>query len=167
MMRAYIMDVIANVQMPEQTQSKNHVDANQLSQVFDTYLSKIKVLSLDCFDTILWRKTAAPVDVFHDLEQYPTFQKLGFTAFQRIQAESNARLNNLIVHGTNEATLRDIYLANLPELTETEIKELEAEEIAAEVQACYPFPPIIELMRKAHQHNIKIIIISDSTSSVK
>src|SRR5690349_1172623 len=40
----------------------------------------IKILSLDCFDTILWRKTSTAIDVFYHLQDRPHFQTLGFTA---------------------------------------------------------------------------------------
>ena len=84
------MDTVVNgaILSPE---IKTRVHATDLLSVLDQYGEKIKVLSLDCFDTILWRKTVAPIDVFYDLQQRPTFQALGFSASLRITAETNAR----------------------------------------------------------------------------
>ena len=43
------------------------------------WLDAIKVLSLDCFDTILWRGVAQPTDVFFAMCNDPLFKKLGIT----------------------------------------------------------------------------------------
>lgn len=141
---------------------KPQIRTNELLTTFDTYLPKIKVLSLDCFDTIIWRNTATPTDVFYTIQQASSFKSLGFTANLRIQAEKNARQKKIVSHTSNEVTLTDIYLASYPTLSPTEINTLIEAEMNAEKNACYAFPPIIDLIRNAHANGIKIIIVSDT-----
>lgn len=141
-------------------QTKAH--SSQLLSIFETYVDKIKVLSLDCFDTLLWRKTATPVDVFYDLQNKPHFQSHGLTAVLREQAEINARKRNFLRRGTTEVTLHDIYLAHSPDLTLEELNALCEEEMTAESEACFAFLPIVQLMRAAQKRGIKIIIVSNT-----
>src|SRR5262249_62392465 len=67
------------------------VRGHELPGLLDAHAPGAKVLSLDCFDTILWRRTATPSDVFFDLANEPAFQALGLSARLRAQAESLAR----------------------------------------------------------------------------
>jgi predicted HAD superfamily hydrolase len=122
----------------------------------------LKILSLDCFDTLLWRKVAEPSDVFYDLQHYPTFSALGITARQRMTAERQARSYNYLQQENNEVTLHEIYRTGFPSLTEKQIQALMEEEIAAESETCYPFLPIVNLMRNAISRNVKIIIVSST-----
>lgn len=145
-----------------QKTSKPQVRANELIQLLDHYANDIEVLSLDCFDTIIWRKTATPSDVFYDMQTRPTFAALDFTALMRMRAEGKARDTKLTSTGLCEVTLHDIYTAALPKLSQEQIEALTNDEIAAELDACYPFPPLIELIRAAHARGLKIIIVSDT-----
>lgn len=156
------MDTVANAEPKTTSVSNNQAHASHLISAFNQHVSQISVLSLDCFDTILWRKTATPADVFHDLHKRPTFKALDYHSFLRTQSESNARLKKLLTTGSNEVQLRDIYLAAFPNLTEEQITALEEEELAAEIDACYPHPSVVELIRTAHAAGLKIIIVSDT-----
>ena len=156
------MDVLTNLDAPQSSTLNERIRPTDLKFVLDHYADKIKVLSLDCFDTLLWRKSASPVDVFYDLEQYPTFQSLGITAILRFRAEADARMMKNFEPGSNEIQLKDIYQSFSADLNETQLDALAKEELAAEVEACYPFPPIMELIRKAHALGLKIIIVSDT-----
>jgi predicted HAD superfamily hydrolase len=148
------------VAIPSETRS--HVYAADLLDAFHAFQPKIKTLSLDCFDTLLWRKTATPIDVFYALQHRPTFQALGFSAELRIRAESKARQMKMIQTSSTEVTLADIYRAAFPNLNEQQIIALAEEELAEEVEACYAFLPVIDLMRAAKKNNLKIIIVSDT-----
>lgn len=139
-----------------------HIQAKDLLTTFNRYADTIKVLSLDCFDTLLWRKTISPKDVFFDLQQYPTFKALDIAAIHRIDAESSARSLMAIRQGHFEVNLSDIYQTGFPTLSATDITNLIEEEIAAEIAACYAFPPTVDLMRAAHTRGIKIIIVSNT-----
>jgi predicted HAD superfamily hydrolase len=144
------------------TEMQSHVYAADLVDTFHAFLPKIKTLSLDCFDTLLWRKTATPVDVFYALQHRPTFQALGFSAELRVQAESKARQMKMIQTGSIEVMLTDIYRAAFPNLDEQKIIALTEEELAEEVETCYAFLPVIDLMRAAKKNNLNIIIVSDT-----
>ena len=122
----------------------------------------LKILSLDCFDTLLWRKVAEPSDVFYDLQNYTTFAELGISASQRITAERKARNYNYLQQGNIEASLYEIYRLGFSSLTEMQIQALMAEEIAAESASCYSFLPVIKLLRDAVVRNLKIIIVSST-----
>jgi FMN phosphatase YigB (HAD superfamily) len=134
----------------------------ELPKVFSYYANKIKVLSLDCFDTLLWRRTATPVDVFYDLQQKPTFKKIGLTALLRARLELQARNLNVIRKKNSEVNLTEIYQAGFPQLTDDEINTLTEEELGAEKEACFYFPPILSLMQEARKCGIKIIIVSNT-----
>ena len=47
---------------------KTTVRASELSTLLDRAPTSVRILSLDCFDTLLWRDVNAPNDVFADLE---------------------------------------------------------------------------------------------------
>lgn len=135
-------------------------NANELLNIFNQYADKIKVLSLDCFDTLLWRKAASPMDVFYDLQHKPTFKSLGISPTMRIRAEGKARaLNNL--EDRYEVQLDEIYRNIFPDLNDEQLKQLAEEEISAEIETLYAFQPVVELIRAAHAKGIKIIIVSD------
>lgn len=138
------------------------IHVGQLFSAFENYRAHIQILSLDCFDTLLWRTTKTPIDVFYNLVQRNMFKSLGYTALMRTRGEASARTLNVLNHLTSEVTLPDIYRFHFPELTSEEINTLMDEEIAEEVETCYAFLPIVELIRAAHALNIKIIIVSNT-----
>lgn len=136
--------------------------ATDLLATFAAYSNKIKILSLDCFDTLLWRKSITPTDVFFDLQHQPTFKELGFTAIMRVNAEATARKLKIIQQQKSEVTLDEIYLEYFPELTREQLNALANEELNVESDYCFAFPPILDLIRTAHAQKIKIIIVSDT-----
>jgi predicted HAD superfamily hydrolase len=133
-----------------------------IDALLDSDDNTIKVLSLDCFDTLLWRRVAEPIDVFYDLQNYPTFSALGITYKQRDFAERLARKYAYLHRGNTEVTLQEIYQHGFPSLRQDQIRSLMQEEIAAESEVCYAFPPVIKLIEKAKARNIKIIIVSST-----
>src|SRR2546423_997925 len=108
------MDSVLQRKATEQAQQT--VRASELISLFNTYADNIKVLSLDCFDTLLWRKTSAPQDVFYDLQNRPAFKKLGYNAVMRINSETNARKKKVIQDYLNEVKLNEIYRNMFPDL---------------------------------------------------
>ena len=141
---------------------RTKVHASELLSVFNEYVDKIKVLSLDCFDTILWRNAAQPDDVFYDLDKNPLFKSLGFSARTRGEAEAKACQLMRVRTGTTQAKLKDIYRAVSMNLSDKQIEDLVEEELTAEIKACYIFPPIIELIHAAAAKQKKIVIVSDT-----
>jgi FMN phosphatase YigB (HAD superfamily) len=154
------MEIVASTLSIEPIKLQIHAD--QLSTLLDQYAHKIKILSLDCFDTLLWRKTATPADVFFDLQHKPSFQAIGMTPKLRAQAEELARRKMQLASGTTEVKLKDIYLTSFPDLHADFLNSLAAEELAAELDCCYAFPPMMDLLQKAHSKGLKIIIVSDT-----
>src|SRR5262249_3845065 len=108
------------------------VRGHELPGLLDAHAPGAKVLSLDCFDTILWRRTATPSDVFCDLANEPAFQALGLSARLRAQAESLARSFRRLHGARPEVRLAEIFRAGFPELPDDRIEELEETELAAE-----------------------------------
>lgn len=155
------MDVVANRTATFES-SRVAVRAHELLHAFDYYRDKIKVLSLDCFDTILWRRTATPKDVFIDLQQQPTFKRLGLTNVMRVKGEMHAAQLKKITANHSHATLAEIHRACLLDISEDEIRALGEEELAMEIASCYAFSPVVDLMRKAHHAGIKMIVVSDT-----
>lgn len=156
------MQTLSHTDAIVSAQLKNRITAAELLTSFDHYANKIKVLSLDCFDTLLWRKTAQPKDVFYDLQHRAAFQEQGISALTRINSELLAYRMSRVKHANNQATLAEIYRCGWPHLTQAQSTTLIQNEIASEIDACYVFPPIIALMRAAHAKGIKIIIVSDT-----
>ena len=143
---------------------KLQVKANQLNAITDLLVSNpaIKILSLDCFDTILWRKSASPQDIFFDLQNHPSFKKLDFTARLRIQSEEIARNKKIFKYASSEVKLIEIYQANFPNLSHEDYKNLEEAEVMNDMNYCYAFPGLINLINYASHIGKKIIIVSDS-----
>ena len=129
---------------------------HQLAAALDRAPEGIELLSLDCFDTLIWRNVHAPAHVFADLgENAPTPQ-------QRIWAEGHARSRMALRKGWNEATIEQIYEALLPGHAD----EIRARGVAAELEAearhCYAFAPTVALMRAAKAAGLKVAIVSDT-----
>ena len=114
----------------------------------------ITILSLDCFDTLLWRDTHAPSDVFRALGS-PVLQ-------QRIWAEQRARTAAGVRARRNEVGIAEIYAQLLPNATPAERAAMVAAELAAEAAHCFAFLPTVELMRAARARGLGIIVISDT-----
>jgi FMN phosphatase YigB (HAD superfamily) len=127
---------------------------HQLATVLDGRRG-IRMLSLDCFDTLLWRDVHAPADLFAVLE--------GVTPDQRKSAEATARKARVLAHqASGEVTLREIYAVLLPDATEAEREAHVVREIDAEARHCHAFGPTVELMRAAKRRGMPIAIVSDT-----
>jgi len=116
----------------------------------------VRVLSLDCFDTLLWRDVHRPADIFPLLGT--------ISREQRMRAESGARKARHLEMGggSTEVTLREIYTAHMPHAEAAAIDALVDVEIAVEARHCYAFAPTVELMHEAKRRGIKIVIVSDT-----
>lgn len=136
--------------------------ANALEAQWLSSFDGVKVLSLDCFDTLLWRKVAAPTDVFYALAASEPFRRLGLSAAMRISAEGQARRNNWLLKGSMEVTLADIYRQALPEAGAELIAELAECELACEMAHCFVFEPTFELIRQARRQGMKVVVVSDT-----
>ncbi len=149
---------------PTKDPARTTVRAFELPQALEFFAPLIGAITLDCFDTLLWRQTGKPIDVFFDLAKTPAARAVGMTAFDRMTAETSARQFARVRSRTVEVKLADIYHADhlqLP-MTEAQRSALITAELAAEEQACFAFPPFVELVRGAHAKGLKVYIVSDT-----
>lgn len=115
----------------------------------------VKILSLDCFDTLLWRLVNKPSDIFFLLNQ-------SLSAAARSKAENNARKKKLLLTGSTEVNLRDIYNETSLYLTDEDTSVLINNELDIEKKYSHTFEPAIELLIEAKKRNIRTIIVSDT-----
>jgi FMN phosphatase YigB (HAD superfamily) len=122
----------------------------------------IQALTLDCFDTILWRHTDVPTDVFHEMQQRPAFQAAGIDAALREKSERLARQLQYVRTGRSEVTLEQIYQAARPGLSPEMLRWLAEDELAAEMHACHAHPGAVRLLRDAKARRLPVTIVSDT-----
>lgn len=114
----------------------------------------IRVLSLDCFDTLLWRDSHAPTDIFAGLSK--------LSIGQRIVGETNARKAAATLSRGTEVGLSQIYAQAMPNASQAEHKCAIEDELVAEAAACFAFKPTVDLMRAAKAAGHQVIIVSDT-----
>lgn len=129
---------------------------HQLSTLLDQGELDFDLLSLDCFDTLIWRNVNMPRDVFHDLGIE------GVGAHQRVVAEQRARDRSRLSSRTDEVSIEAIYREVFPGGGEATVAAGVAAELAAEARHCYAFRPTVELMRAAKRQGRTIVIVSDT-----
>ena len=125
----------------------------ELAGVLDRYPG-VKVLSLDCFDTLLWRDCHAPTDLFGALP--------GVTTMQRTTGEGRARALARATRDARDVPIDAIYAAIMPQADARTRASAIAAEIAAEARHCHAFAPTVALMREARARGMKVIIVSDT-----
>lgn len=118
------------------------------------WFPEARVLSLDCFDTLLWRDCHAPTDVFWTLP--------GISPLQRTRAEEMARRASVAGKRGNDIPIADIYAQLMPDATPKERGVAVQAELDAEARHCYGFAPTIALMRAAKARGVAVIIVSDT-----
>ncbi len=141
---------------------EDRVRTTQLLQAFNAYAKDIDVLSLDCFDTLVWRTTDVPVDVFYELQKHPLFKANRISAIQRMDAEDRARRQVFVRFGITEVTLQEIYHCGFTSLSDDTIDQLIEAEIETEQHCCYAFPAVVELIRHAHALGKKVVVVSNT-----
>ena len=132
------------------------VRAHDFASVLDTAPDGIEILSLDCFDTLLWRNCNLPVDVFADLP-LP-----GSGVEARVWGETRARRAIPLIEERIEVSIEDIYAYLMPGAGAAERAAMIAAELDAEARHCYAFAPTVALMRAARARGLRIIIVSDT-----
>jgi FMN phosphatase YigB (HAD superfamily) len=139
---------------------KAQITSGDIPHILDAYGDSIKVLSLDCFDTLLWRKTATPRDVFALLADHPAAGSLGITTYQRVSAAQRAYRAKFLETGSRQIHIDDIYRSFSSLSGEAQAQLVEAE-IQTEMDVLFAFPPYVDLIRQAHARGIRVIIVSD------
>lgn len=121
-----------------------------------------KVLSLDCFDTLLWRNVFAPKDVFFTLCNHPLFKKYNITPRKRAGFEDKARFSKKMRNDSTEVSLQEIYAEILPDAELELINQLIEAEVQLEHESTFLFKPVYDLLIRAKREGLKTIIVSDT-----
>lgn len=133
------------------------VRAHEIATLLDRAPQDIQVLSLDCFDTLLWRNAQAPSDVFTE------FGYEGGSIEPRVLAEKGARGIQDFETGAREVTIEAICRELLPKPSDdAAIAAAVQREIDAEAKHCFGFKPVVALIEAAKVRGLKIIIVSDT-----
>ena len=132
---------------------RTHCLPHELPEVLD-WFSGIKVLSLDCFDTLLWRDCHAPTDLFALLPDC--------NLYQRMHGERRARQIARSARGVHDISIDEIYRSIMPRARDADRARAIAAEIEAEAQSCYGFAPTIALMHEARRRGMQVILVSDT-----
>jgi len=140
---------------------KISVTAQEIPSLLDRAPAGIGILSLDCFDTLLWRNAQAPSDVFAELGIE------GGSIEPRVLAERNARKKQAYRDGSNEVSIEAIHARLLPGTDPAAIAHAVLAELDAEARHCYGFSPVMDLIRSAQARGLKIIIVSDTYFSAE
>jgi FMN phosphatase YigB (HAD superfamily) len=130
---------------------------------------EIAALSLDVFDTLLWRRVPRPVDAFFFLGRSltndgyldPTVSPAFFSAL-RIEAERQARLRLLKTANVNEITLEEVYAEFPQHLLQASLAALVDQEVALEQRITFADLDLVELIRIAMEHDIDVALVSNT-----
>jgi FMN phosphatase YigB (HAD superfamily) len=126
---------------------------HELPEALD-WFPDAKLLSLDCFDTLLWRDCHAPTDLFPALP--------GLTPMQRRWADSRARGAAGNTHRRSEVSIGEIYAQLMPMATPAQREAAITAELDAEARHCFAFAPTVALMRRAKAKGMPVILVSDT-----
>jgi FMN phosphatase YigB (HAD superfamily) len=138
------------------------VDVPGLATLLDSEAKDCSVLSIDCFDTLVWRRVAAPSDAFLLLSDRPRFRALGLTPSARGTAETRSRAEHYIYTNSREVTLEEIYRRALPGAPDEDIEILMDEELEVEKSVCFAFQPLRALIQQAKARGMRVVVVSDT-----
>ncbi len=129
------------------------------------------VLSVDVFDTLLWRRVPEPKDIFFCLGQSLLDKKLingglspGAFAELRASAEKAARATQENRTGSREVLLTDIYatLSGDTWINESSLTEALETEVDLETASMVLDQDMVALMDEARAANVRVILTSDT-----
>ncbi|MET0377139.1 MAG: hydrolase [Rhizorhabdus sp.] len=135
---------------------KISVSAQQISGLLDQAPEGVKILSLDCFDTLLWRNAQAPSDVFVELRIE------GGSIEPRVRAERKARETQMSRTGRSEVPIEAIHARLMPGADAAAVAEAVQRELDGEARHCFAFAPVAALIQDAKRRGLKVIIVSDT-----
>ncbi|OQP35436.1 HAD family hydrolase [Pantoea latae] len=117
--------------------------------------SRASIFSLDCFDTLYWRKVSRPSDIFTRLQH-------GLCPAARMRAEASARGHQFITCGREEVTLAEIYTQLAEHFSPDAQRQMVERELALEIEHGFLFPPALALLRQAKARGMRTLIVSDT-----
>jgi FMN phosphatase YigB (HAD superfamily) len=132
---------------------KIQLRAHELGTLLDQVPATVRYLSLDCFDTLVWRDTATPVDVFAGLDF------AGGAIEPRRRAEGAARHHAKLFRDSFEVSIEEIHDRLRPG---GDAAASVAAELEAEARHCYGFKPVMDLIDDAKARGLQVIIVSDT-----
>ncbi|MEO1221289.1 MAG: HAD family hydrolase, partial [Pseudomonadota bacterium] len=147
------------MQQSEPETSQIAILPHEMPRALETVGAGLKVLSLDCFDTLLWRDCHAPTDLFAALPD--------ISLSQRIVGEQFARKAEATLRQRNEVGIEAIYSHAMPNADSKARTDAVEAELSAEAHCCFAFAPTVELMRKAKAQGVKVVIVSDTYLSAR
>ncbi len=122
-----------------------------------------KLISVDVFDTLLFRTAAKAVDVFELV--WEEAEKRGAAAsalskkeFMKLRVEMERRARAGAPN--REVSLRDIYKEFPPFIAE-DMQALKALEIECEQKCCYANPVVVRWLEEAKRHGCCLVLLSD------
>lgn len=131
------------------------------------------IISFDVFDTLLWRRTPRPIDVFANIPHsararsiaVPAVEPIPFATARR-QAETDARLLAASRVGTSEVTISDIYQQLVLTMgwdEEPDVADaLIAAELGAEADVLVADVELLDLVRKQQAGGRRMVVVSDT-----
>ena len=126
------------------------IHPHEIAHLLDRF-PQAQCLSLDCFDTLLWRDCHAPADLFAVLP--------GLTKGQRADAERRARKAGSLAGKGTEVSIAQIYARLMPNADHAVRQAAIAAELEAEARHCYAFAPTVELMRAARARHGEAVLV--------
>ena len=133
--------------------TSRQIAPHELPTLLDHYPAAT-TLSLDCFDTLLWRDCHAPGDIFTELT--------GLNALQRHKCEMAARRAAKLSNRGEDIGIDVIYAAIMPNATAEQRQAAIEAELDAEARHCFAFAPTVALMQAAKARGMRIILVSDT-----
>jgi len=137
---------------------------NKLSSIFD--YSSICLLSLDIFDTLIFRTINEQKGIFREIFKKALTEGLlihSITneefALLRVNAEQDARKEQFQRNGHKEVTLGQIY-EFMPKFIDDRAK-LQTLEVYTECEFCYLNPEMTELIENTNRQGIPVVLTSD------
>lgn len=137
--------------------SESSLSRRQTPEEFAEELAAYDVISLDVFDTLVFRPFSAPADVFFVLEE-----ELGYMDFKRIRMEMEwkARREKYESRGHYEINLEEIYTV-LSRETGIDKEKTMKREVELEEEYCFANPYMYKVVEKLREKKARIVVTSD------
>lgn len=134
---------------------QDQIRPRDLIGLLDRLPAGITTLSLDCFDTLLWRAVHCPRDVFAEID-LP-----GGAVEQRGWAEKSAAARARSIESRHEIHLSEVYRRLHPRADAATVAQAVEAELALEARHCFAFAPTVQLIRAAKIRGLRVILVSD------
>jgi len=122
-----------------------------------------ELISIDIFDTLLFRAVAQPIDVFKHVwdkakENNICLTDISPTEFMKLRIEMERHARNKAIK--REVNLDDIY-CEIPGFVVSDVERLKELEVEVEIELCYPNFDMLDILTEIHETGKKIVLLSD------